>query len=210
VEGIYQGPEDIDARVKEYIRSVKTASRFNPEGACLIITGKGGYPMEKAKGLAVRALKKVAKAIQKYDGKIALEPLHPDWYQNWTTVFTIPEALEVVEQVDEPNLGIFLDTWHIWVDKDLERNVKKAGDRIFAVQMDDWREPTRSWDDRAIPGRGIIPLGRIFKAIEKTGYKGSYNLEIIQSGNYPDSIHKMDYKEVISESQRAFEKAWKD
>jgi sugar phosphate isomerase/epimerase len=78
-----------------------------------------------------------------------------------------------------------VDLFHLWDVADVEAKIAAYGDRIFAVQISDWREPQRAWSDRVLPGDGIAPLASLVRALEASGYVGDYELEIMSDdGRY--------------------------
>jgi sugar phosphate isomerase/epimerase len=94
-------------------------------------------------------------------------------------------------------------------DPKLSEGIKRAAGKIFGVHIDDWRFPTRDiLRDRVIMGDGIIPVGRIIREIQDTGYDGFFEVEIISntisSGRYSDLIEKIKraYIETIGNELR--------
>ena len=88
---------------------------------------------------------------------------------------TLGEALELAELVDHPNLGVYPDTFHLWRTGTLLEDVELAGPRIFGVHLND----AVGGDDHhnRLPGEGELPLVEIVRAIESTGYRGTYDNE---------------------------------
>ena len=56
-------------------------------------------------------------------------------------------------------------------------DIERAGDRIFGVHINDW-EPGDDHSNR-LPGDGVIPLVDVVRAIEATGYRGTYDNEYV-------------------------------
>ena len=116
--------------------------------------------------------------------------------------------MRVVEAVDRPNFGICLDLWNIWQNARVEEGIRACGDRIFVVQLSDWRTP-RSYQDRLVVGQGEIPLAPLLRAVHESGYRGPYVVEIF-SGDVPDSLWAGDLEQVIGESRAGLERAWRE
>jgi 4-hydroxyphenylpyruvate dioxygenase len=99
-------------------------------------------------------------------------------------VFDHRDAWAIVEQVDHPNVGIILDSFH-----SLSRGIPSEsiraipGDKIAFVQLAD--APRLDMDllywsrhFRNFPGQGGLPVGDYVAEILKTGYDGPLSLEI--------------------------------
>jgi sugar phosphate isomerase/epimerase len=138
--------------------------------------------------------------------RVALEPLNAAIMNVESAIWTLQQAMEVVDAVDRPNFGICLDLWNIWQNADIIEAIRASGDRIFVVQLSDWRTP-RSYQDRLIVGQGAIPLPPLLRAIHEGGYRGPYVVEIF-SGGVPDSLWEGDLSRVITESRDGLDRAW--
>jgi sugar phosphate isomerase/epimerase len=81
------------------------------------------------------------------------------------------------------------------------------------VHVADWREPTRGWADRVLPGEGVAPLPEILGALERAGWDGYYDLEVFSDngtfGNaWPDSLWEVPADELARRGREAFEQTW--
>jgi sugar phosphate isomerase/epimerase len=132
---------------------------------------------------------------------------------NWTIVSSIPEAVGLLDDVGSPALGLQFDTWHLWNTETLPGDIERECHRFTGVHVNDWREPTRSWADRVLPGDGVADLAAILGALERAGWDGFYDLEIFSDngafGNaWPDSLWSLPAPELAARGKAAFERAW--
>jgi sugar phosphate isomerase/epimerase len=79
--------------------------------------------------------------------------------------------------------------------------------------VNDFREPTRSWCDRVLPGDGVADLPAILGALDAAGWDGFYDLEIFSDdgtfGNaFADSLWQMPAPELARRGREALERAW--
>ncbi len=118
--------------------------------------------------------------------------------------------MQLVEDVGRENFGLALDVWHVWREPGIAERIAQLGDRIFGVHICDWpaAEP-RDLSDRVLPGDGVIDLSAMLGAIERTGYKGAYCLEIYSAEELPDSLWRADPKQVITRGRQGFLDAWR-
>jgi sugar phosphate isomerase/epimerase len=203
----FPGPDDPEERVASLCASVRRLAAFEPE-VVLCLTGPAGDrdPAE-ARRIAVEGLREVARTAQEVGVRVALEPIHASARDDFTLVDTIPGAVEVVEEVGLP-MGVIFDTWHLWDTPDVLDHIRAHAHRFPAVHVNDWRDPTRGWDDRALPGEGIMDLPAIFGALEAGGFDGWYEMEIFSSETYPDSLLQLDPAELVRRGKEGFLKAW--
>ncbi|HVG50177.1 MAG TPA: sugar phosphate isomerase/epimerase [Xanthobacteraceae bacterium] len=125
---------------------------------------------------------------------LALEPLHPMYAADRGCVNTLAHALDLCDEIN--GLGIALDSYHVWWDPDLPRQIKRAGNRIISYHVCDWLVPTTDLLlDRGMMGDGVIDLPALRKMVEDTGYAGYVDVEIFSANNWwkrdPDEVLKV-------------------
>ena len=152
------------------------------------------------------ALGELATVAEDYDVELAIEPLHPVTLNVESAIWTIDEALEIVERADSDRVGLCLDYWNVWQSPDAAEAIARAGSRILSVQASDWRTP-RSFADRIVPGDGEIPLADLIAATRATGYDRPYVLEIF-SEDIEDSLYDGDLEDVITRGRDGLLAAW--
>jgi D-psicose/D-tagatose/L-ribulose 3-epimerase len=83
---------------------------------------------------------------------------------------TVAGALEVVERVDHPSLGMLYDTHHMHIEeKDVADAIRRGGAHIRHVHT--------SENDRGRPGAGQVAWSRTFEALAAIDYDGWLMIE---------------------------------
>jgi len=130
--------------------------------------------------------------------RLAIEVIHP-LRQDLSFINTLGDAGEIARRAGRHG-GYVLDVWHSGWERDLLAAIRRdAGRRIHAVQLSDYKRATMRTMDRALLGKGILPLREILQALEQSGYRGWYELEIIS-----DDVDALGYERVLSHSRAAF------
>ena len=169
---------------------------------CLVVVGGpiNCFGMNGAMEIIMSSLRKVAAAAEEKGVDLGLEVLHPMDITQWSMIRTIKQALDILDEIDSPRLGLMLDLYNTWWDPDIREGIRRAGNRIKGVHFADWRDPTRSFTDRTLPGRGVIPLKELIGEVEATGWKGYYDLEI-----FSDELWESDYDQLLDEVAQWFD-----
>jgi sugar phosphate isomerase/epimerase len=154
----------------------------------------------------------IASEAERVGVRVGLEPINRVGGENWTMISSLPEAVELLDDADRPSLGLQFDSWHLW-NTDLVEDIPRYADRFVGVHIADWREPTRSWADRVLPGDGVADLPAILGALDDAHWSGFYDLEIFSDngtfGNaWPDSLWDVPVEELARSGKAAFERAW--
>jgi sugar phosphate isomerase/epimerase len=209
----WPGPDEPAARVEAICRGIDRLAPFEPR-CCVCITGPGGaYRANDARERVVSGLKEVARAAADAGMTLAIEAIHASIAVDWTFVTTIPDMVELLNEIDEPNTAMAFDVWHLWDTPNLLPQVREFAPRFCSVHLDDWREPTRSWCDRALPGSGVADLPGIFGALDEGGFDGWVELEIFSDdgsfgSDFPDSLWRLDPAELVRTGRESFQSLW--
>ena len=199
-----KAPADRMARLR---KTIELFGRHFPGTTVVSITGcvpNGDYDLGYR--TAAQQYKEMAKVAGNSGVKLAVEPLSPVLMNVDTFICTIPHAARVVESVDHPAFGWFLDVWHVWEENNAPELIQKYGDKIFGVHVNDWRDP-RAFGDRVLPGEGVIPLVPLLQAVRKTSYAGAYTLEVFSETRLAGSLWT-DPRRTVIEGKKAFAKTW--
>lgn len=208
------GPEDPAERVEAFCESLERLAPFTPSGVvCLTGTGEGRDP-DEARSIVVDGLRTISAEAERVGLSIALEPYQRLDGEPWTIVSTIPEAVGLIEDAGEPlALGLQFDAWHLWNTETLYDDIASEHDRFVGVHVCDYRNPTRSFADRALPGDGMGDVPAILRALDAVGWDGLYDIEIFSDDGtfgdeYPDSFWAAPAEETLARARAAFERCW--
>ncbi len=209
----FPGPEDPADRVAEIIRGIRRLAPFEPGPAVLITGPQGDRELAEAYEISVTSLKQIARAAAEVGMVVGLEAIHASIRDDWTIVATVPEMAQMLADIDEPNTGMAVDIWHLWDTPDFLHHLGEHASKIVGVHVDDWREPTRSWCDRVLPGDGVADLRGIFGVLDAGGFDGWFDFEIFSDdgsfGNdFPDSLWKWDPVELVRAGRERFMSLW--
>jgi sugar phosphate isomerase/epimerase len=112
--------------------------------------------------------------------RLGIEPLHPMAIAERSVVVTLAQALDLSERFDPAHVGVVVDAYHVWWDPQLERQLERAAGRIAGYHVSDWLVPTTDvLAGRGMMGDGVIDLPRIRALVERAGYGGPIEVEVI-------------------------------
>jgi len=200
------GPETVRERVDALLRSLEILAPYEP-AAILCFTGPGD------RETAVRGVREIAREAERLGLRLAVEPFQLEGIENWSILNTLGDAAEFVDEVGSGAVGIQFDVWHLWNSGDVLDAIPRHAHLIAGVHVNDWREPTRGWADRVLPGDGSADLPAILGVLEDVGWNGFYDLEIFSDNGafgsaYPDSLWDLDTAELARRGRDAFAQCW--
>ncbi|QEU94253.1 sugar phosphate isomerase/epimerase family protein [Streptomyces kanamyceticus] len=135
--------------------------------------------------------------------RLAIEPLHPMFAADRCVVSTLSQALDLAERFPAEQVGVVVDTYHLWWDDQAPAQIARAGrgGRIHAFQLADWITPLPAG---VLLGRGQLGDGSVdFKAfralVDAAGYAGRIEVEI-----FNEELWARDGGEVLRETAERF------
>jgi sugar phosphate isomerase/epimerase len=210
---LMQGPSEPQERVEAICASLHRLAAFRPSGVVCLTGPAGDRDPDRARDVVLEGLRTIGEEAVLAGVRVGLEPVNRIGGENWTMISSIPEAVELLETVDCPALGIQFDTWHLWNTETLPDDIEREVGRFVGVHVADWRDSTRSWADRVLPGDGLANLPAILGALDRAGWNGFYDLEIFSDngafGNaWPDSLWDVPADELARRGREAFDRVW--
>ncbi|WP_306225778.1 sugar phosphate isomerase/epimerase family protein [Bosea beijingensis] len=141
-------------------------------GAPLVFAGRAPHPVEPAErrrrvDAVVRGLTQAAKRATDKGVVLGVEPLN-----RFETDMcnTCRHALDYVEAVASPAVGVMLDTFHMNMEEfDLATSIRLAGSKLVHFQANE--------NNRGFVGSGHIDWPAIARALAASGYQGPIVLE---------------------------------
>ena len=204
---LMDGPADPSDRIEAICASVQRLARFEPSSV-VCLTGPGDD-----RDTVVEGLRTIGDEAARAGVRIGLEPINRIGGEDWTSISSLQEAAELLDDADRPALGIQFDSWHLWNTPEVVGDIARYADLFVGVHIADWSGATRGWCDRVLPGDGVADLPQILGALERAGWDGYYDLEIFSDngtfGNaWPDSLWNVPTEEVVRRGKDAFERVW--
>ncbi|MFE2349495.1 sugar phosphate isomerase/epimerase family protein [Kitasatospora cineracea] len=178
------GPDGRRAALAENLRALEEAAELGTDTLVLVVGGlpDGSRDLPGARARVAELLAELAPHAGDFGVRLAIEPLHPMFCADRAVVSTLGQALDLAELFPADQVGVVVDSYHVWWDPELERQVARAGagGRIASYQVCDWTLPLPA---DALLGRGHVGDGHIdFRAltglVTAAGYTGWIEVEI--------------------------------
>jgi sugar phosphate isomerase/epimerase len=135
--------------------------------------------------------------------RLAVEPLHPMYAADRCVVSTLAQALDLAERFPADQVGVTVDTYHLWWDDTAPAQIARAGagGRIHTFQLADWTTPLPEGvlNGRGQLGDGSIDLRAWRGLVEAAGYTGPIEVEL-----FNDALWARDGREVLAETAARF------
>jgi sugar phosphate isomerase/epimerase len=198
-------PDERAAALDDNRRAVDEAATLGTEVLVLVSGGlpAGSKDLHGARERIADALAELGPYAERHGVKLAIEPLHPMYAADRCVVSTLTQALDLAERFPAHQVGVTVDTYHIWWDDTAPAQIARAGagGRIHTFQLADWTTPL---PEGVLNGRGQIGDGSIdmreWKAyVETAGYTGPIEVEL-----FNDALWARDGREVLAETAARF------
>lgn len=198
-------PAERAAALADNRRAVDEAATLGTDTLVLVSGGlpAGSRDLRGARERIADALAELGPYAEENGVRLAIEPLHPMFASDRCVVSTLAQALDIAERFPAHQVGVTVDTYHIWWDDTAPAQIARAGaqGRIHTFQLADWTTPL---PEGVLNGRGQIGDGAIDMRewqghVERAGYTGPIEVEL-----FNDKLWARDGREVLAETARRF------
>jgi sugar phosphate isomerase/epimerase len=170
-------------------------------GAPVLVLVSGGLPagsrdLHGARSRVADCLAELAPYAGRHGVQLAIEPLHPMYASDRSVVSTLAQALDLAAPHPAAEVGVVIDTYHLWWDPQAYDGIARAGEsgRLAIFQVADWVTPLPEGvlTGRGMLGDGCVELRRFRTAVDATGYTGPIEVEIFNTALWsmpgPDAL----------------------
>ncbi len=199
---------DPDERARALADNRRAVDEAAVLGTDTLVLVSGGLPpgsrdLRGARERIADALAELGPYAEQHGVRLAIEPLHPMFASDRCVVSTLTQALDIAEHFPAHQVGVTVDTYHIWWDDRAPAQIARAGaqGRIHTFQLADWTTPL---PEGVLNGRGQIGDGAVdmreWKGyVEAAGYTGAIEVEL-----FNDALWARDGREVLAETAARF------
>jgi sugar phosphate isomerase/epimerase len=165
--------------------AIEEAAALN---AVTLVLVPGGLPpgdrdLQAARDRAARALERLVPYAHDHEVTLGLEPMNPIYTADRGVISTLAQALDIAERFEPEDVGVVVDTFHLWWEPGIAEQVQRAGERIVSYQVSDWITPLPpdALLARGMMGDGHIDFTSFTSSIVKAGYRGDIEVEIFNA-----------------------------
>jgi sugar phosphate isomerase/epimerase len=156
--------------------------------AATLVLVAGGLPpgdrdLEAARDRATRAIERLVPYAHERDVTLGIEPMNPIYAADRGVISTLGQALDIAERFDAADVGVVVDTFHLWWEPGIADQLQRAGQRIVSYQICDWITPLPADTllARGMMGDGHIDFPTFTRSVASAGYRGDIEVEIFNA-----------------------------
>ncbi|MFJ8155748.1 sugar phosphate isomerase/epimerase family protein [Streptomyces sp. NPDC094468] len=198
-------PGERAAALADNRRAVEEAATLGTDTLVLVSGGlpAGSRDLHGARERIADALGELGPYAERHGVRLAVEPLHPMYAADRCVVSTLTQALDLAERFPAHQVGVAVDTYHLWWDDRAPAQIARAGagGRIHTFQLADWTTPLPAGvlNGRGQLGDGAVDLREWRGYVEAAGYTGAIEVELFNEG-----LWARDGREVLKETAMRF------
>lgn len=181
--------------VHENQHAIEDAATLGTDTLVMVVGGlpPGSRDLPAARELVRDGIAELAPFAARCGVRLALEPMHPLFCADRGVLSTLSQALDLAEQFPPEQVGVMLDTYHLWWDPTVAQQIARAGRRIAGFQVCDWVVPlpADSLLGRGMMGDGHIDFRYFRRAVEAAGYDSDIEVELFNADVWsadPDDV----------------------
>lgn len=186
---------DRTAAQEDNRRAVDEAAELGAPCLVMVVGGlpEGDRDLVGARERMAEAIAELAPYAAERGVCLALEALHPMFCADRAVLSTLGQALDIAERFPVGQVGVVVDTYHVWWDPRVYREIARAGERIAVFQVCDWVLPLPADPllGRGMVGDGHADIPALHRAVDAAGYTGDIEVEIFNAEVWaadPDAV----------------------
>jgi len=133
---------------------------------------------------------------------LALRPIHAAVAPGCSLLTGLADAIDLVEQVGDPAVGLAVDLWQFADAADAADRIPQLAELAAVVQVADRHGPPSPDADRLPAGRGDLPLETLLGDLVRHGYQGDFEFDPVG-----EMVESLGHETVLRETARTAE-AW--
>jgi sugar phosphate isomerase/epimerase len=163
-------------------RAIEEADSVGAPVLALVCGGlpAGSRDLPAARRQVADGIAELVPHAARYGVRLAIEPMHPMFCSDRSVVSTVAQAVAMAAPFPPGQVGIMVDSYHVWWDPGVAAAIAAAGPRLFGYQVSDWVTPL-SGDvllARGHLGDGCIDFRWLGGVMREAGYWGWTEVEI--------------------------------
>jgi sugar phosphate isomerase/epimerase len=171
-----------EARNRE---AMEEAAALNAATLVLVAGGlpPGDKDLDGARDRAARAIERLVPYAHELGVNLGIEPMNPIYAADRGVISTVAQALDIAERFDSADVGVVVDTFHLWWEPGVADQLQRAGQRIVSYQICDWITPLPADTllARGMMGDGHIDFPTFTRSVARARYRGDVEVEIFNA-----------------------------
>ncbi|MCL6454709.1 MAG: sugar phosphate isomerase/epimerase [Alicyclobacillus sp.] len=207
VSGLCRGgmfPAGSEVRRRERIddnrRAIDEAAELGTDVLVLVCGPAEDCSLDDARKMVEAGIAELIPYAAERGVRLGIEPLHPVFAADRSVIVTLGQANDIVSRLQSDQVGVVIDTYHVWWDPQLYPEIARAAGHILGFHVNDWLAPVENaLMSRGMMGDGCIEFSRIREAVWAAGYDGPVEVEI-----FNQKIWDTPYDAVLARMKERF------
>ena len=185
--GFFTAAEPAEAQATEASNREAIDEAAGLSAATLVLVA-GGLPtgdrdLQAARDRAAFAIERLVPYAHERGVTLGIEPMNPIYAADRGVISTLGQALDIAERFDAADVGVVVDTFHLWWEPGVANQLQRAGERIVSYQICDWITPLPADTllARGMMGDGHIDFPTFTESVAAAGYGGDVEVEIFNA-----------------------------
>jgi sugar phosphate isomerase/epimerase len=193
-----EGPPDPAERIDALCRSMHRLAGYDPASVLCLTGPVGDRDPDEAYRIVIDGMQRIAAAARDAGVRLGLEPTHASESHVSSFLSTIGEAIELLSEAGLDDVGVMVDSVHVWDTPSLEDDITRNAARITGLHVADKVAPGDP--ARLLPGEGRTSPHRVLELVRAAGFDGYVDCEIFST---PDAFWSLGPDEAARRAHGA-------
>ena len=135
--GFFTNPAEAQTAEARNREAIEEAAALN---AATLVLVPGGLPpgdrdLQAARDRVLRGIEQLVPYAHEVGVNLGIEPMNPIYAADRGVISTLRQALDIAERFETDDVGVVVDTFHLWWEPGIAEQVQRARRRIVSFQI---------------------------------------------------------------------------
>lgn len=164
--------------IDEGIDTLRLARELDVRTVVVITGPRNRHAWNHLRRLVSHSLRELSDYADRLGIQLAVMPMGPSYRERWSFLRSLHDSLSLVRQVNRANVGLVVNTAHVYRERGLPQVLSEACPHVFLARLSDCSGRPEHDNDQRWLGEGVVPVNAIAAALDDAGYAGYYEVDV--------------------------------
>ncbi len=180
--GAYSGSHGLtfEDAIRDSRAMINYAAKLHADVVIIRTGSQNNHLIKHMQRLVYRGIMEVVEHAEHLGVKLALQPTHPQFTKDWSSLNSLDNISNLVRRINHPNVGLSISNYHLSEEPQLIERLQEIAPLIHHVQMSSLPHVCRCAVKWCLQSKKQMPLPEMVRMLHEAGYQGWFEIMLSQ------------------------------